>query len=139
MRFNQYIISPAIVSENFDNEAILVNMSRGHYYRLCDSSFDIWQGLESGLSPETLRSHLASTYKVDAAVIDQSLGHFLKQLELEGLILEGTPTGSSPLPTPLNRQSFTPPTLEIYTDLADLLTLDPIHDVSPVQGWPIKK
>lgn len=139
MVLNQYIISPTIVSENFDNEVIIVNMSRGHYYSLRDSSFHIWQGLEAGLSRDALLAHLTTTYGVDTEAIRQPVRNFLDQLEAEGLILEGTPTNVSPLPTPLNQQSFTPPTLEIYTDMTDLLALDPIHDVNPVEGWPIKK
>ncbi|GAB4011980.1 hypothetical protein GCM10028808_26960 [Spirosoma migulaei] len=139
MIVNQYIISPAIVSENFDNEVIIVNMSRGHYYSLRDSSFHVWQGLESGLSPEALLAHLTSIYGVDTETLRQPISHFLNQLEAEGLILEGIPANVNSPSISLNPQPFTPPTLEVYTDMADLLALDPIHDVSPVEGWPIKK
>ncbi|MVM38676.1 PqqD family peptide modification chaperone [Spirosoma sp. HMF3257] len=139
MIVNQYIISPAIVCENFDNEVIIVNMSRGHYYSLRDASFTIWQGLAAGLSPENLLAYLTTTYTVEENALHQPLRYFLDQLAMEGLIIEGTPAQVDTLPAPENRQAFTSPTLEIYTDMADLLALDPIHDVSPVEGWPIKK
>jgi len=45
------------------------------------------------------------------------------------------PAGESPaeLPWP---DSFVPPGLEKYDDIADIITMDPIHDVDPAKGWP---
>jgi hypothetical protein len=34
------------------------------------------------------------------------------------------------------KKPFTDPVIEIYTDLQDLLLLDPIHDVDD-RGWPV--
>ena len=51
----------------------------------------------------------------------------------------GEPVATKSLKTPLMRQPFSTPVLETYTDMQDLLTLDPIHDVDPQQGWPIQK
>ena len=114
-------------------------MSLGHYYSLRNSSFTVWQGLQAGLFPDNLLTYLTNAYEVDADTVREPLGNFLEQLAIEGLILEGTPTTVEALSAPVTRQSFTPLALEIYTDMADLLALDPIHDVSPVDGWPIKK
>ena len=33
---------------------------------------------------------------------------------------------------------FTTPTLEIFSDMQDILLLDPVHDVDE-RGWPINK
>lgn len=139
MPTNQYCISPAIVSEHFDDEVIIVNMSRGHYYSLRGSAAVVWQGLEAGTSKDGLLAYLASTYATDEAELSKPLNSFLDQLVDEELVLEGTPSQTSPLPVRTLSKPFTPPLLEIYTDMASLLTLDPIHDVSPVEGWPIKK
>ncbi|GAB4027782.1 PqqD family protein [Spirosoma gilvum] len=139
MRVNQYCISPAIVSEHFDDEVIIVNMSRGNYYSLRDSAAIVWQGLEAGASEDTLLTYLSSTYSTDETVIGASLRSFFDQLVTEELLVEGTPPPLAPLQNRHIQKPFVPPTLEVYTDMADLLTLDPIHDVSPVDGWPIKK
>jgi hypothetical protein len=34
------------------------------------------------------------------------------------------------------RPTFESPTLAKFTDMEDLLLLDPVHEVSPDQGWP---
>ncbi|WP_080054728.1 PqqD family protein [Spirosoma aerolatum] len=139
MQTNQYCISPAIVSEHFDDEVIIVNMSRGNYYSLRGSAALVWQGLEAGASQDILLSYLANAYSTDEAVISEPINTFLEQLVNEALLTKGPQSQTSPLPTCTIPKPFTPPVLEIYTDMADLLTLDPIHDVSPVEGWPIKK
>jgi len=38
-------------------------------------------------------------------------------------------------PPPAGRPPFVKPILQKYTDMADLLLLDPIHEVGE-QGWP---
>jgi hypothetical protein len=35
--------------------------------------------------------------------------------------------------------AFTQPVLEVYTDMQDLLLLDPIHEVDEEAGWPSPK
>jgi hypothetical protein len=32
--------------------------------------------------------------------------------------------------------SFAPPALERYDDIANIITMDPIHDVDQSAGWP---
>jgi len=44
--------------------------------------------------------------------------------------------GAPPLPA---GTVFAPPVLEVYTDMQDLLLLDPIHDVDETVGWPSPK
>ena len=29
-----------------------------------------------------------------------------------------------------------PPNLEIYTDLAELIAMDPVHEIDILTGWP---
>jgi hypothetical protein len=39
----------------------------------------------------------------------------------------------------IERTPFDIPIIEIYDDMKELLSLDPIHDVDSIQGWPLKK
>ena len=47
--------------------------------------------------------------------------------------IASVPTATNSKPEKL---SFSPPTLEKYTDMEELLALDPIHEVNEVVGWP---
>jgi hypothetical protein len=42
------------------------------------------------------------------------------------------------LPADYIRTPFMPPELEVFTDMKDLLLLDPIHAIGEA-GWPNKK
>jgi hypothetical protein len=41
-------------------------------------------------------------------------------------------------PAPAERATFIAPVLAVYTDMQDLLLLDPIHDVDEI-GWPTRR
>ncbi|KAB7732669.1 PqqD family peptide modification chaperone [Rudanella paleaurantiibacter] len=132
--------TPAVVGEFFDNEVILVNMSMGHYYSLRDTAATIWQGLDAGLSTEALVQRLVDSYTVEAAEAEAAVLTFLEQLVRQHLVvLTDQPLATKSLDTPSARRPYTHPLLETYTDMQDLLALDPIHDVDPQQGWPIQK
>jgi hypothetical protein len=49
--------------------------------------------------------------------------------------LEHTPMREPTLAAPVAPHAYAPLELERYTDLADLILLDPVHDVSEA-GWP---
>jgi hypothetical protein len=62
---------------------------------------------------------------------------FLAELEAEGLLLDGNgdgPAPGSPAPGP----GHVTLVLHRYTDMQDLIVLDPIHDVDET-GWPNRR
>lgn len=137
-----YLVAPAVVSEHFDDEVIIVNMTRGHYYSLRGSAAALWQQFEKGTTVAALRQHLTAYYATDGADADSALTAFLSQLTGEQLIIttdEALVTEPLADGTNTDRLPFVAPTLDVYTDMADLLALDPIHDVSSADGWPTKK
>lgn len=134
------INTPAVASEFFENEVILVNMSRGHYYSLRDTAATLWQGLDAGLSDQALSHRLTEEYEIELPEARQAVQDFLKDAIIQDLInVTDQPVAVKPLANPVAKRPFSQPLLEVYTDMEDLLGLDPIHDVNPQQGWPIQK
>lgn len=136
---NFRIQAPRVVHETIDDETIVIDFDDGTYYSLRTTANFIWQLLESA-SAEQIIQAVCQTYTGDPEQIESSVQAFLSQLVQAQLIVEtagGTPQPVSaiidgaPLP-------FTPPILEEYTDMQDLLLLDPIHEVD-AQGWPARK
>ena len=35
--------------------------------------------------------------------------------------------------------TFVAPTLERYEDIADIIAMDPVHDIDTTKGWPHRK
>ena len=62
----------------------------------------------------------------------------MDELLAEGLIVHHELGERAPADVPRSALEFAPPRLEKYSDLEDLLVLDPIHDVDEA-GWPIAK
>ena len=132
---------PNVVSETFEGEVVIVNLESGCYFSLLGSATRIWQQLESGPSSiKTIEEVLAQSYICIDVNIANAVESLLSRLIKEELIVLEDPALAIP-PMNLDQQAagprpFEPPTLEAFTDLQDILLLDPIHDVDEA-GWPV--
>jgi coenzyme PQQ synthesis protein D (PqqD) len=131
--------TPDVVHEVIEGEAVIVNLSNGVYYSVDRSGADIWELIEARTPAPAIVDALADRYACSREDIQTGVDHFLSQLQAESLIV---PDGDQAIgPSPLTaatpdgyRPRFETPTLQRYTDMEDLLLLDPIHDVDE-QGW----
>lgn len=127
--------SPSVIYETVEDETIIVNLDAGVYYALNPVGSAVWTGLAQGASVAELVESLADQYGA-RSVVDESLRAFVDELVAEDLIVadedvEGKADAIDGWP---NGTSFEAPTLSRYTDMQDLLLLDPVHDVG-VGGW----
>ena len=133
---------PDVVMESFEGELVLVHMKSGNYYSLQGSAPMIWELIDRGSSLEDIADQLVTRYPDDAGEIKRSAQDLVEELVAESLIvpLAGAPTAASSNNTnPLDSDApFVLPVLERYTDMQELLLLDPIHDVDET-GWPRRK
>ncbi len=132
--------TPHIIHEVIEGEAILVNLESGAYYSTDQAGAVVWDAIANGLSVNQTIARLADQYDGDPQAIRAGVLALVSELAQEGLI---RPQDASPAndaaPTPSAPRSdkppFVAPVLHKYTDLAELLLLDPIHDVDD-SGWP---
>ena len=136
------INTPTVVGQVIDGEAVVINLQTGAYYSLVGSAAAIWEALERELPPSLLRDSLEAQFWTSRDEIDRTLEEFVEVLRGEGLIVDsvGTPAPAAgdavaALPPPSARTAFEPPVLAKYTDMQELLLLDPIHDTDDA-GWP---
>jgi Coenzyme PQQ synthesis protein D (PqqD) len=128
---------PMLVSRQFDDEVILANFETGIYYSLIGTAADIWLGLQSGARVEEIVKAFEMLRAQGTADTKQSITSFIEQLLAEKII---APNGGILDPQPWYPQfsnPFSPPVLDRFDDLRDLLFLDPVHDVSNA-GWPVQ-
>jgi coenzyme PQQ synthesis protein D (PqqD) len=128
--------SPPILHETIEHETIIVNLDAGIYYSLNPAATTIWQGLDDGASIEQIVRGLAEQSGTATDEVAQSVRLLIEQLLQEELITTredgGESAGVVPWPDDV---SYEPPLLRRYTDMQELLLLDPVHDVG-VGGWP---
>jgi hypothetical protein len=127
---------PAVISARvFDDEVVIASFATGVYYSLRFAAAEIWLGLMAGVPADrvvqAVAPHCSAAHQqsVDAA------WSFIRALEDEQLIRPAERSiDESWQPRP-GDGPFEPPAFERFTDMEDLLLLDPIHDVGKT-GWP---
>jgi len=138
--YKVYSVQPKVVRECFEDEVVIINLENGNYYSLNGTGAEIWRELEAGGFAEAVAAALVARYEAPEATIRQAVESFIRQLEEHGLVA-GTESMSSDTPVvrlPVeSRAVFELPELAVFSDMQDLLLLDPIHDVDE-SGWPAR-
>jgi len=126
-----------VLHERLDGETIIVNMRTGRYLSLQGVAADIWFLISNRVPRHRWLALLAEVYQQpDDADIDK-----FTELCLEKELIREAP--EHPLnefvwPTDVPRLPWSLQPPEEFDDLADLILIDPVHDVD-ADGWPIKR
>ena len=132
--------SPPVVFETVEGETIVVNLETGSYYDLNEVGGYIFSAFEHGATIGEVAGSLAAGCDADANAVRAAVEAFAARLQEEELLVAAGAGGSSngngsgALTSPAR---FTEPALNKYTDMQELLLLDPVHEVSEA-GWPSK-
>jgi hypothetical protein len=133
----QYSLSnPAVISARaFDDEIVIANFSNGIYYSLRFVAAEVWLGLMAGVPVDRVVEALVPHGKESREIFGPALRAFIGKLEQEELIARTAtrPADESWRPRLLDAP-FDAPQLEQFSDMEDLLLLDPIHDMGKT-GW----
>lgn len=133
----------AAASEIIDGEAIMMHHESGDYFSADGAGAFVWQWIGELKSHDQIVQALQAGFPHSSADIAAALDAFLAELLKHGLIRETAPgNDSSPIAMPPASElsgEFTPPVLHVYSDMREVLLLDPIHDVEDASGWPEPK
>lgn len=135
---------PDVIDELFEDEYVIVNLRNGAYYGLKDAGSVIWGQVAAGATRAEILATLLQHYESDPAPLDTAVQDLLTQLQQETLIVpQSSPAASAPADSTTAavagaRVPFVKPVLEKYTDMEQVLLLDPIHEVDDT-GWPSRR
>jgi hypothetical protein len=130
--------SPPVIHQILDGEVIVVNLDTGTYYSLDGVGAEIWSAVEHGASVAETVDATAGRYGVPRTVVEPAVLRFVDELASEELIVSANgapPPAQAGLLEGAATGAFAEPLLNRYTDMQELLLLDPIHDVDE-RGWP---
>ena len=117
------VVPRDVISEVFGGEAVVVQLATGAYYSLDALRTSQFESLCGGSTIRSLVPRGADATSVLSFVrflVDEQLVSWAGDVELLG---PGSPTA--------------PDGIAKFTDLADLIVLDPIHDIDlDGDGWP---
>lgn len=130
---------PTVIQEIIDGEAIIADLGRGFYYSLDPIGSQSWNALVGGCSPAEIVEALATRFPADRENIGRGIEALVERLLQEGLIVRRESSAAAPpgdhLSLFASATAFVAPVLSKYTDMEQLLLLDPIHEVDET-GWP---
>ena len=133
--------APDVISETIDGETIILHLGNGFYFSAGGSGPVAWQMLSESATMAQTVSAIKARYETSGIDVESELDRFVRELTTEELLIPAPATGgelsaaSAPVDAS-NRLPFESPTIAKFTDMEDLLLLDPVHEVSPDQGWP---
>lgn len=130
------INEPGVVAQVVEGEALLIAFETGKYYSSADAGGLIIEAIQQGASLTRIVAAFSRAGS-SAEAIQSGVVAFVEQLVTEQLIVPSQAQPTSDW-APASMLTFRTPVLHTYTDLEDLLVLDPIHDVDAA-GWPVAR
>lgn len=119
-----------VAAKVIDGEAIIINLTTGVYYSLDPTGSEVWSLVEGRHDVDTIVSHLCGRFDVPESTCRSDVERLVEQLLEEKLIVPVDGDSHGPPPdADRSERDYTPPRLDIYRDMGDLLALDP-----PVPG-----
>lgn len=133
--------APACIAEAVEDDLIIINLDSGCYYNIRHQTVAVWHALTQGVTPaELLKANdwggeLQDRFKthiqflLDEGLLvpnDESVANTTKQVHAPKIDLAGADNTD---------QLFH---ADVFTDMQEMLLLDPIHDADANVGWPHK-
>jgi Coenzyme PQQ synthesis protein D (PqqD) len=129
---------PKVIFEAFEDETVLINLDSGNYYSFSGSGALIWDRIVRGDSVGSVIENLQERFRGRDGIAS-AVDDFVRELAEENLIIEDSSRAAKNVKQERIEigalTQFERPVLQKYSDMQDLLLLDPIHEVDET-GWP---
>ena len=140
----RYRVLPTVSMERLDGETIVIDFESGSFYSFRESAADLLWLISLGIELTLFESVLQRYFKMqDLSEVAIDIDSFIETIlslnlieknVVEDEIGDGRVTDVE-LPEDYLRGDWVSPLLVSNDELADLLKIDPIHDVTE-SGWP---
>jgi hypothetical protein len=137
------------LSDTLADETIVMDMLEGRLFLFETGAAVLWNNLLKGSTKSVLLDEIESRY---GHVALKEVDVFLERLMTLGLLSEVNGDEVLPSDVPVNTATDMTPNAQVeqwpnelgelslteYDDMTSIITMDPIHDVDPNQGWPFE-
>jgi hypothetical protein len=117
-----------VVAKVMDGEAVIINLANGRYYSMEKVGGAVWGMIEDGCRLDEIVAVIAARYDVEIARLRADVLQLVTALLREELLSmasdDETPL-RQPEPEAAHKLLYETPQLNTYTDMEDLLALDP--------------
>jgi hypothetical protein len=135
------------VHETIEGETIVMNLKNGYYYSFDGIGPAVWELIINGFELENMVDFISDLYSSTNLAFREEIISFIEELKSHEIIFEkeeaGTDENHKNIEDLKQLKVFSEitvkkPLFQRYTDMRDVLLLDPIHDVDE-KGWPEPK
>jgi len=136
------ILTSEIAFERLDGEVILVSLASGKYFNFNGTASDVFWLIEQGV-PRNQWEVLLSRHFKNSDSVKHDIDVLVSKLLSARIISQSSTDPVSlreieyELPNDYQRDNWIEPELAEFSDLKDLILVDPVHDTS-LEGWPIE-
>jgi hypothetical protein len=123
-----------VAAEEFDGEFVVINFAAGRYFSLRGGAVDVWRQFRNGASPAGVAARVCDRFAPAGDDERAQLERCIQTLIDEGLLCAAQAAG--PPVDEWSADAWAAPSVEVYSDLQDLIVLDPVHEVDQSSGWP---
>ena len=127
-----------VISETLDGEAVIVDLASGRYHAAAGVAATVWEGMRLGFALDRIMSDVRRAYTAIPDDAEASVQTFIDAVVDAGLAVPLQAAESAAddhASVTVGPRPWSVPVLESHDDLADLMLIDPVHDVTEV-GWP---
>jgi Coenzyme PQQ synthesis protein D (PqqD) len=122
----RFRVGTDVTSKVVDGEAIIINLSDGTYYSLQSSGAVVWAMAAAGHAGTEITDELARRFATEGSDVAGDVERLLGELTGEELLVADEAATAGPFSADLEEGgAYSAPGLEKYTDMADLMALDP--------------
>jgi hypothetical protein len=117
-----------VAAKVMDGEAIIINLSNGMYYSMDQVGGLIWEMITEGHTLDDIASAVVRSYDVSDGQAQADIQRLAVELVDENLVIPSTvaaPTRDDRKQARQDKLPYEQPRLNKYSDMADLLALDP--------------
>jgi hypothetical protein len=130
-----HILNPRLIADVFDEDVIIANLDTGTYYSLSGVAAQILGALPFQDSSKVF-NEIASKFQEKSIEIVIELNECFKNMQDEEVIIVVDSEGKSKKVTLKEPLKYIKSEFLTYTDLQELLLLDPIHEIDEDE-WQI--
>lgn len=124
--------TPPCIAELVDQELIIINLDTGNYYNIRGIAVQVWNALLTGVSYKSLKKNNDWDDKAT-----QLVQEFIEKCLADDLI-EESESLSDQIVKINNDVLLEGLVFDKFTDMQEIIGLDPIHETDEKLGWPHK-
>lgn len=130
-----FVANKRFVADDFEDETVVIDVDKGLYFSLQGSAVPIWRLFQDSQNLPAVLDEAARALPEDACL---AVRRTIDDLIAHRLLLEAEPAPRDPPRLDAFAAAFSPPVFQVFSDLADLITIDPVHEVDEAAGWPVR-